>query len=141
MGERRKSREAALQLLYKVELEGDRTDEGLARAWESLDLGTEANREFAEALVRASLEDLDGIDARIQAAADNWQIGRISRVDLSILRMAVGELLRFDDVPVNVVVNEAVEIAKRFSGEQSASFINGVLDAIARQARGTENTE
>ena len=133
MSDRRKARQAALQLLYQVELEGDRTEEGLARAWEVLELGPESSRGFAERLVRGTIEDLQQIDESINEAADNWQLDRISRVDLSILRVAVEELLREQDVPSRVIVDEAMEVAKRFSGERSASFINGVLDRIARR--------
>jgi len=133
MSDRRKARQAALQLLYQVELEGDSTPEGLARAWEVLGLGPDSSRGFAERLVRGTIDDLRRIDESISGAADNWHLDRISRVDLSILRVAVEELMREPEVPSRVIVDEAMEVAKRFSGERSASFINGVLDRIARQ--------
>jgi N utilization substance protein B len=133
---RRKAREAALQLLYQVDLTGDRADTAFDAYWESLpgveqDLRT---REFAEGLVRFVLGDEARIDAAIDSAAHNWDIDRFSRVDLNLLRLAVGELLGSPDVPAPVVINEAVEIARRFSDERSASFINGVLDRVARDA-------
>ncbi len=133
MSDRRKAREAALQLLYQVELEGDSTPEGMARAWEVLGLGPDSSRVFAERLVRGTIEDLQQIDKSIGDAAEHWHLDRISRVDLSILRVAVEELMREKDVPSRVIVDEAMEVAKRFSGERSASFVNGVLDRIARQ--------
>ncbi|HXC50352.1 MAG TPA: transcription antitermination factor NusB [Candidatus Limnocylindrales bacterium] len=131
---RRKAREAALQLLYQVDLTGNRDDDAFATYWQSwpeieLDPRT---REFAETLVRFVLSDETRIDAAIDAAASNWDLDRFSRVDLNLLRLAVGELLGSPEVPAPVVINEAVEIAHRFSDEKAASFINGVLDRVAR---------
>jgi len=133
---RRQAREAALQLLYQMDLTGDRGDGAFESYWVSLqetlpDAGT---REFAERLVRLVLDDTVRIDAAIDRAATNWDIDRFSRVDLSLLRLAVGELLGAPEVPAPVVINEAVEIARRFSDERAASFVNGVLDRVARDA-------
>jgi N utilization substance protein B len=131
---RRKAREAALQLLYQVDLTGDHGDDAIAAYWESWPDAEQddVTREFAERLVRHVLDDDGRIDAAIDAAAKNWDIERFSRVDLSLLRLAVGELLATPEVPAPVVINEAVEIAHRFSDEKAASFINGVLDRVAR---------
>jgi transcription antitermination protein NusB len=131
---RRKAREAALQLLYQVDLTGDAGDNAFGAYWASwpdVELD-ERTREFAETLVRFVLAEEDRIDKAIDAAARNWDLERFSRVDLNLLRLAVGELLGSPEVPAPVVINEAVEIAHRFSDEKAASFINGVLDRIAR---------
>ena len=133
---RRKAREAALQLLYQVDLTGDAGDNAFTAYWSSwtdVELD-ERTREFAETLVRFVLEQEDRIDKAIDAASRNWDLERFSRVDLNLLRLAVGELLGSPEVPAPVVINEAVEIAHRFSDEKSASFINGVLDRVARDA-------
>ncbi|HEY2773616.1 MAG TPA: transcription antitermination factor NusB [Candidatus Binatia bacterium] len=133
---RRRAREAALQLLYQVDLTGDHGDEAIAAYWSSWPEASEdeRTREFAEQLVRHVLDDEAKIDAAIDAAAANWDLDRFSRVDLNLLRLAVGELLASPEVPAPVVINEAVEIAHRFSDEKAASFINGVLDRVARDA-------
>ena len=133
---RRKAREAALQLLYQVDLTGDDGDAAFAAYWSSWpDAEPDPRtREFAETLVRFVLADEVRIDAAIDAAARNWDIDRFSRVDLNLLRLAVGELLGSPEVPAPVVINEAVEIAHRFSDEKAAAFINGVLDRVARDA-------
>jgi N utilization substance protein B len=132
---RRKGREAALQLLYQVDLTGDRGDTAFESYWDSWPDG-EADprtREFAEALVRSVFSDAGRIDASIDAAAENWDIERFSKVDLNLLRLAVAELLGSPEVPAPVVINEAVEIARRFSDSKAAAFINGVLDRVARE--------
>ena len=133
---RRKAREAALQLLYQMDLTGERDDAAFATYWKSWPEIEQdpRTREFAESLVRAVLSDSERIDAAIDAASANWDIERFSRVDLSLLRLAVGELLVAPEVPAPVVINEAVEIAHRFSDEKAAAFINGVLDRVARDA-------
>lgn len=131
---RRRGREAALQLLYQVDLSGS-SDEGTFSAyWDSWPDSERdpLTREFAESLVRFVLSDETRIDAAIDAAAKNWDLHRFSRVDLNLLRLAVGELLSCPEVPAPVVINEAVEIAYRFSDEKAAAFINGVLDKVAR---------
>lgn len=133
---RRQGREAALQLLYQVDLTGDRGEAAFASYWKSWPEGEQdpRTREFAESLVRAVLTDAERIDAAIDAASVNWDLERFSRVDLNLLRLAVAELLGSPEVPAPVVINEAVEIARRFSDSKAAAFINGVLDRVAREA-------
>ena len=131
MGTRRKGREAALQILYQVELSGNCSPTEVSNAWQALDEPPQGSRDVAEALATTALENAEKIDGLIDSAADNWQLERLSRVDLSLLRIAVCEMLYFPDVPVGVVVNEAIEIAKRYSDQQSAAFVNGILDRIA----------
>ena len=133
---RRKAREAALQLLYQVDLTGNRDESAFDAYWESLP-GLEQDirtREFAESLVRFVLDDEGRIDAAIDSAARNWDLDRFSRVDLNLLRLAVGEMLGSPEVPAPVVINEAMEIARRFSDEKAVAFINGILDRVARDS-------
>jgi len=133
---RRQAREAALQLLYQVDLTGDSGDKSFEAYWDSWAEADkdERTREFAEHLVRFVLTDGKRIDEAIDAAAKNWDLERFSRVDLNLLRLGVAELLGSPEVPPPVVINEAVEIAHRFSDEKAAAFINGVLDRVARDA-------
>lgn len=133
MGARRKGREAALQLLYQIELSGDRSETAVRDFWSTRSEPPAEERDFAERLVSDVLSRLDGIDSMISACADNWQLDRISRMDLSVLRIGVGELTdRAGGVPAEVVVNEAVDIARRYCDAGAPAFINGVLDRVAR---------
>ena len=92
-------------------------------------------RHFAERLVCGVAEHLEGIDREIHSYSTNWALDRMARVDLAILRLAAFELIYCHDVPHNVVINEAIELSKRFGTEESPSFINGVLDHLAKQHR------
>jgi N utilization substance protein B len=91
-----------------------------------------AERAWIDRVISGVVNDLDDLDARIGAASQNWSVDRMARVDLAIMRMAVWELLNEDDVPGPVVINEAVELANRYSGEGSGRFINGILGTILR---------
>jgi N utilization substance protein B len=119
-----------------MDLTGERSEDAFSSYWKSWPEIEEdpESREFAESIVRFVLSEPERIDEAIDRAASNWDIGRFSRVDLSLLRLSVAELLGSPEVPAAVVINEAVEIAHRFSDEKSASFINGVLDRVARDA-------
>ena len=131
---RRKGREAALQLLYQIEVTGEDGSRGFESYWRSWPDGDqdEATREFAEELVGCVLREQARIDALIDTAAHHWDIDRFSRVDRNLLRLAVGEMVGPLATPAPVAINEAVEIARRFSDEKAAGFINGVLDRVAR---------
>jgi N utilization substance protein B len=136
MGARRESRELALQALYQIDLlGGDETDaRSLALFWEHFEPGGEAEVvAFARELVEGVRTHRERIDALIAASAEHWRLPRLSRVDLSVLRLATFELLGRPEIPHSVTLNEAVEIARRFGSEESAGFVNGVLDHIARQ--------
>ncbi len=136
-GDRRRGREAALKLLYQIDLTGDSSPAAIDLFWQnqSEKQAAEEAKVFADDLVARVLERKAELDAIIDGAAEHWDIERFSRVDLNLIRLAVCELVSFPEVPGRVVVNEAVEIARRFSDGKSAAFINGVLDHIAR-ARG-----
>lgn len=130
MGTRRKGREAALQMLYQIDVSGVTADQAIQAYWTHLG----ANREgeaFANALVRGWADDREHIDGLIRDVSQHWRLERMARVDRNILRLATYELLSFADIPRRVTLNEAVELAKRFGSEGSAGFVNGVLDRIA----------
>jgi transcription antitermination protein NusB len=132
MGARRAAREQALQALYQLDVRGDEDgSRALALFWEHFDRGDEA-APFARALVEGVQRDRERIDALIAESAEHWRLPRLSRVDLGVLRIATYELLHHREIPVSVTLNEAVEIARRFGSEESASFVNGVLDHVAQ---------
>jgi len=132
-GTRRSGRAYALQLLYARDGDPSTDVAGAAVSWADvfdLDIDPQAQL-FARELVAAASERTPEIDELIVAASKNWRIDRMSRVDRNILRLGACELLAFRDVPVKVVINEAVELAKRFGTAESSAFVNGVLDRIA----------
>ena len=96
---------------------------------------------YARGLFTDIVDDCDGIDARIDSASDNWKVKRMATVDRNILRVATCELLRREDVPPKVALDEAVEIAKEFGTRESAAFVNGVLDALVKQVNRTHSTD
>jgi N utilization substance protein B len=132
---RRRGREAALQLLYQVEISADPSVRAFEDFWRSRSPRQQAERPFAETLVRRVLDRRAEIDAMIDSAADNWQLDRISRMDLNVLRIGVCEMLEPDPLPPEIVVNEAIEIARKYCDEASPAFVNGVLDRVARGLR------
>ncbi|HEX8108094.1 MAG TPA: transcription antitermination factor NusB, partial [Kofleriaceae bacterium] len=122
-----------LQLLYARDGDPASDVADAAAAWaEAFDIELDASAQaFARELVAAASQHAVQIDALIGAASKNWRIDRMSRVDRNILRLGACELIAFPDVPVKVVINEAVELAKRFGTAESSAFVNGVLDRIA----------
>ncbi len=136
MGTRRKSREAALQFLYQndfVRVADIGNDMELSENFNifcSLYQINKKARQYAFDLVKGILADMDDIDEVISVAASHWRLVRIAPTDRNLLRIAVFEMTDMDDIPPQVAINEAVEIAKRFGGEESPRFINGVLDAV-----------
>jgi len=135
-GTRRLGRAFALQLLYARDGDPSTDVGGAARDWATefeLELEPTAQA-FAAELVAAAAARSAEIDELIAGASKNWRIDRMSRVDRNILRLGATELVAFRDVPVQVVINEAVELAKRFGTAESSAFVNGVLDRIAAAA-------
>ncbi|GIW44621.1 MAG: N utilization substance protein B [Candidatus Binatia bacterium] len=130
MGSRRKGRELAVQALYQIELTGEYQPDRIAYLWEDSGASLGA-REFAAQLVRGVLEHQAEVDRLIAETAEHWRLERIAPVDLAILRVATYELMSADAPPAAVVINEAIEIGKRYSSERAAEFLNGVLDRIA----------
>ncbi len=131
MASRRKARECALQLLYQWE--GDRPEPAslLVEFWKSREEPA-ATRKFAEQLFLGAVAALDEIDPLIAAHSEHWKLERMAAIDRSLLRLAVYEMRSRTDVSPAVVINEALEIARRFSSADSVEFINGVLDAIRK---------
>ena len=136
MGTRRNSREAALQFLYQEDFT-IRTDQqfgyDLVERFDLFCTLFQVNkkaRAYALVLLHGISENIEEIDRLIADAASNWRIERIASTDRNLMRIAIFEMLKMTDVPTQVAINEAVEIAKRFAGEDSPKFINGVLDAV-----------
>ena len=123
-------------MLYQSEV-GKREMEAVAGAFWQVRTATPATREAAERLAYGAFREREAIDELIEGASQNWRLERLAAVDRNLLRLSVYELMHEPRVPTAVVIDEAVEIAKRFGAEQSAGFVNGVLDAVAREVRGT----
>ena len=131
-GSRRKAREVALQALYWSESSGDPVQQTLHAV--ALRAGlTEDAAEFAHALGRETWTRREELNGLVEGISRNWALDRISRIDRILLWMALTEMLAFDNIPVRVSMNEAIELAKRYSVEKAPMFINGILDALARQ--------
>ena len=131
MGTRRKARECALQMLFAADVA--KTDESFLTTsyWSELGETTldQQTRDFSDKIAVGTLQQIEIIDDRIRTRAEHWRIERMAIVDRNILRLAVYEFL-FDDTPATVIINEALEIARRFSTFEATQFINGILDAI-----------
>jgi N utilization substance protein B len=126
---RRLAREYALQVLYAYEMTHDPIEKIIHDVIGNR-LESTNTRSFAEELIRKTLAHTDELDQMIRAKAQNWEFDRIAILDKLILRMGITEFLYFEDIPPKVTINEAIEIAKRFSTEKSNSFINGMLDSV-----------
>ena len=138
MGKRREGREAAVQFLYQIDLNGDKAP-GDTEAFWALHSGpgksavTAKTRTFTEQLVAGVMAHRDEIDERIKKYTANYELNRLATVDRNILRMAIFEMLHAPDVAPVVIINEAIEIAKKFGGDKSGGFVNGVLDRIKQE--------
>ncbi|MFM1942857.1 MAG: transcription antitermination factor NusB [Verrucomicrobiota bacterium] len=154
MGKRREARERAIQFLFQHDLNPEEDlESALNMFWEGRHLNSlpedkriealeqglplpppsaeeASTRLFADTLIRGTLQHRDEIDAALRRVVKNWEIHRIAAVDRNILRLAIHEMLHRDDIPPVVSINEAVDIAKRFSTEESGKFVNGILDRI-----------
>jgi N utilization substance protein B len=130
MGARTTAREAALQMLFAIDATGSDVDDAIRDFWRELP-GDAEGREYADQLVRGVRADADMLDERIRAASQNWRLERMARIDRNALRLGAYELLTRTDVPRAVILDEAVELAKRFGSDESSKFVNGVLDRIA----------
>ena len=135
---RRRAREIALQALYWVESSGDPVEEALHDLAERSKLSQD-EMAFPTDLCRKCLDNKGRFDELIEGVAEHWRLERIARVDRIILRMALTELFFFLDVPPKVTLDEAIELARRFSTEKSAQFVNGILDHIAKNEGIMEN--
>ena len=132
MGTRRKSRELAMQMCFQQDM-GKFTPEQVTRLfWESRDDVDDETRGFAEDLYRLASERQDEVDKLIESHAQNWRIERMAAVDRNLLRVSVAEMLGFPNTPGPIIINEALEIGRRYAAPESVHFLNGVLDAVAR---------
>ena len=131
MRERRAAREVTLQALYAQELSEDSIKKVEDTVINTSELSEEL-RKFSRNLFEVSVNHKDKVDYYIKVRSENWEFDRIAIVDRLILRMAITEFLYFDDIPPKVSISEAIEIAKKFSTDDSSSFVNGILDAVLR---------
>ena len=133
MGTRRKSREFALQMLFQLDM-GKQTSEHVCKTFwgERKDVEKEV-RGFADDLFRIAQDRAPEIDEQIQKHAEHWRVDRMAAVDRNVLRAAVAEFLGYPQTPKPVVINEYLEVARKFSSPEAVHFINGVLDSIAKE--------
>ena len=129
MGLRRTARECALQMLYEYDVGKQPVEDILETFWEMNEHPKQV-REFANQLFQGSIASIKEIDKTIQQHTQNWRLKRMAAVDRNILRLAVFEFLSAPETPETVVINEALEIAKKYSTHESAQFVNGILDSI-----------
>ena len=132
MGARRKARELALQMLYQHDVSGNVPDT-IISTFEDLQKSKPNTRDFAIRVFKGTVDNIDKIDEMIQQQADNWRLSRMAVVDRNIIRMSVYEFLHEDDTPKLVIIDEAIEIAKKFGTQKSSQFINGILDGILKK--------
>ena len=130
MGARTTAREAALQMLFSIEASGSPVEQAIADFWREHP-GDAEGKSYADEVVRGVMAELERVDELLRAASKNWRLERMTRVDRNVLRMGAWELLHRHDVPRAVILDEAVEIAKRFGTEESGAFVNGVLNKVA----------
>jgi len=128
---RTKARERAVQALYQIDVAASDLDEALERFWRSFEPVEREVREIAEEYVRGVARHRRAIDDAIEGVSANWRLDRMAKVDRNVLRLAVYELNHKSDVPVKVVLNEAIELGKKYGSESSGAFVNGVLDKVA----------
>jgi N utilization substance protein B len=131
MGKRRRARELAMEALYRIEV-AEESPQLVLEDLFSANPVDEETRDFAQSLVLETVQNQDQIDRLISETAKNWDLERIAIIDKNILRFAIAELLYFADIPMKVTIDEAIEIAKKYSTPDSSRFVNGILDKIAK---------
>jgi transcription antitermination protein NusB len=132
-GTRRKSREMALQMLFQLDMGKQNDDQVRQTFWNERKDIDEKVRGFSDDLFRVACERREEIDQIIERNAEHWRMDRMAAVDRNLLRAGVAEFLGFPQTPRPVVINESLEIARRYSTPESVQFINGVLDSVARE--------
>jgi N utilization substance protein B len=130
MGLRHQGRELALKALYRIDICGGATSDDLALVFENFPADSRA-REFAKQLLDGVMREQATLDKHLADALEHWSIRRLSRVDHNIMRIAIFELLRMNDIPARVTLDEAIDLAKEYGDQESGRFVNGVLDEIA----------
>jgi N utilization substance protein B len=134
-GKRRKSRELAMQMLFQADVGKQTADQVRKTFWGAREDVDAETRGFSEDIFRVAIAREEEIDQLIESHSDHWRLQRMPAVDRNVLRAAVAEMLGFPDTPVPVVINESLEIARRYSAPESINFLNGVLDAVARKTK------
>jgi N utilization substance protein B len=134
MGKRRRARELALQALYAREVSGNQPDVVLADLTRE-ETADEETMEFTNRLIRETAERSDVPDQEVIPLIKNWEFSRIALIDRLVLRLAVCEILHFQEIPPKVTINEAIDLAKKFSTEESGRFVNGILDALYKKLK------
>src|SRR5512146_6437 len=132
MGTRRKSRELALQMLFQSDMARQGADEVRRTFWAERGALEDEVRGFADDIFKFAVDRSEEIDQLIEGHAEHWRMDRMAAVDRNVLRAAVAEFLGFPRTPKPVIINEALEIARKFSSPESVQFINGVLDSVAK---------
>ena len=133
---RRRAREAALQMLYQWEVGRSSAEESVATYWPEHDADHELPdplRDFANGLVHGTAARVKDIDAILTAHAQNWRVERMAVIDRLVLRLAIYELLAEAETPARVIINEALELARTYSGDEAVGFVNGILDAVRKE--------
>jgi N utilization substance protein B len=128
---RTRARERALQALYQIDVAAAGIDDALASFWKSFEPTEREVQQLAEQLVRGVAVDRQQVDELIEGVSTNWRIDRMAKVDRNVLRLATWELVK-GDAPIKVVINEAIELGKKYGSEQTGAFVNGVLDKVAQ---------
>jgi N utilization substance protein B len=136
MGTRRKSRELLLQMLFQSDMGKQGFDEVRRTFWTERGTVDAESRGFADDLFRVAIDRSSEIDSLIERHAEHWRMDRMAAVDRNVLRGSVAEFLGYPTTPKPVIINEAIEIARKFSSPESAQFINGVLDSVAKELEG-----
>lgn len=137
---RRVSRESAMKLLYQLEFQKEYVDEQINEVVEDNNLKGKDKEYFLD-VIEGVHKNFQAINEAIEEYAKGWEIKRMSRVDLSILRLAIYELKFREDIPINVLINEAVELAKKYSGKEASAFINGILGKLGKSRLEAEKTK
>jgi N utilization substance protein B len=138
MGKRRKARESTLQILFQLEFDDAKPENVIHSFWKNKK-ATKEIKEHSRWLVEGITSHIESIDRLIQSVSANWRIPRMAIVDRNVLRIAVFELLHGEDLAPAIVINEAIEIAKKYSSDEGATFVNGILDAIRKEIQEKKN--
>jgi N utilization substance protein B len=139
VGTRRKSRELALQMLFQSDMGKQTPDEVRRTFWQERKDMEESVRGFADDIFRIATERNTAIDELIQAHAQNWRVERMAAVGRNVIRAAVAEFIGYPQTPAPIVINEALEIARKFSSPEAVNFINGVLDSVSKDLAKTKS--
>ena len=138
MGKRRKARESTLQILFQLEFDDTQPEKVIDSFWLN-QKATKEIREHSRWLVEGIRLHRESIDRLIQSVSANWRVSRMAIVDRNVLRIAVFELLHGEEIAPAIVINEAIEIAKKYSSEEGATFVNGILDAVRKEIQKMKN--